>query len=92
LGATARLVDLNDRGVLAPGYRANLNVIKPERLAVQAPRIRADLPAGGRRFLQAAEGYLHTFVGGVESHVDGIPTGAQPGRLVRGRQEARLPR
>jgi N-acyl-D-aspartate/D-glutamate deacylase len=48
-----------------------------------------DLPAGGRRFLQRAEGYRHTVVSGVETYADGQPTGELPGRLVRGAQHAR---
>ncbi|MGH3003166.1 MAG: D-aminoacylase, partial [Gaiellaceae bacterium] len=75
-----------DRGVLAPGYRADLNVLDFQKLALRAPRMQADLPAGGRRFLQPATGYRHTFVAGVETYVDGEPTDALPGRLVRGPQ------
>ncbi len=84
--ATARLVGLNDRGVIAPGYRADLNVIDMDTVGVRAPVSHQDLPAGGRRFLQPAEGYLHTFVAGVETQAHGKPTGATPGRLVRGPQ------
>jgi N-acyl-D-aspartate/D-glutamate deacylase len=86
--ATARLVGLHDRGVLAPGYRADLNVIDMDTVGVRAPVSHADLPAGGRRFLQPALGYRHTFVAGVETLTDGKPTGATPGRLVRGPQAA----
>jgi N-acyl-D-aspartate/D-glutamate deacylase len=86
--ATARLVGLRDRGVLAPGYRADLNVIDLDNLTVRRPEIHWDLPAGGRRFLQPAAGYLHTFVGGSETYRGGEPTGALPGRLVRGPQQA----
>jgi N-acyl-D-aspartate/D-glutamate deacylase len=82
--ATAHAVGLDDRGVLAPGYRADLNVIDFERLRVRRPEIRCDLPAGGKRFLQRAEGYRHTFVVGVEVFRDGSSTGELPGRLVRG--------
>lgn len=82
--ATARLVELHDRGVLAPGYRADLNVIDLDNLLLRRPEIHADLPTGGRRFLQRAEGYRHTFVAGTETYRDGEPTGATPGRLVRG--------
>jgi N-acyl-D-aspartate/D-glutamate deacylase len=85
--ATARLVGLEDRGVLAPGYRADINVLDFEKLALRAPRMHADLPAGGRRFLQPATGYRHTFVAGLETYVDGEPTDALPGRLVRGPQQ-----
>ncbi|MGQ0465898.1 MAG: N-acyl-D-amino-acid deacylase family protein [Sporichthyaceae bacterium] len=86
--ATARLVGLNDRGVLAPGYRADVNVVDMETVGVRAPVSHQDLPAGGRRFLQPAVGYRHTFVAGVETQRDGLPTGATPGRLVRGPQPA----
>jgi N-acyl-D-aspartate/D-glutamate deacylase len=85
---TARMVGLNDRGVLAPGYKADVNVIDFEKLAPRSPRLVADLPAGGRRVLQPADGYLHTFVSGTEVYADGEPTGALPGRLVRGTQSA----
>ena len=83
---TARAVGLHDRGVLAPGYRADLNVIDFERLAVRRPEVRYDLPAGGRRLMQRANGYRHTIVAGVETYADGEATGAFPGRLVRGGQ------
>jgi N-acyl-D-aspartate/D-glutamate deacylase len=83
---TARAVGLLDRGVLAPGYRADVNVVDHEALTIHAPVIHHDLPAGGRRLLQAATGYLHTFVAGTETYADGEPTGALPGRLVRGAQ------
>jgi N-acyl-D-aspartate/D-glutamate deacylase len=88
---TARAVGLADRGVLAPGYRADLNVIDLERLRLRRPLMRFDLPGGGRRLLQRAEGYLHTFVGGQETYADGEPTGALPGRLIRGAQPAPAP-
>jgi N-acyl-D-aspartate/D-glutamate deacylase len=84
--ATARTVGLLDRGVLAPGYRADVNLIDMDNVGLQAPRIHADLPAGGKRFLQAANGYRHTFVAGVETYRDSAPTEALPGRLVRGPQ------
>ena len=82
--ACARLIDLNDRGVLAPGYRADINVIDLDNLIARRPEVHLDLPAGGRRLLQRAEGYLHTFVAGTENYRDGQPTGALPGRLIRG--------
>jgi N-acyl-D-aspartate/D-glutamate deacylase len=85
---TARLVGLRDRGVLAPGYRADLNVIDTDRLAIPRPEVHRDLPAGGRRLLQRAVGYRHTFVAGVETYRDGVSTGALPGALVRGAQAA----
>ena len=81
--ATARTVGFTDRGVLAPGWKADLNVIDLDRLALHRPKIHQDLPAGGRRLLQQADGYRHTFVSGVEIQRDGRPTGNLPGRLVR---------
>lgn len=81
---TARLVGLEDRGVLAPGYRADLNIIDFDGLRVHAPELRYDLPGGGRRVVQQADGYLHTVVAGVETYASGQATGALPGRLVRG--------
>jgi N-acyl-D-aspartate/D-glutamate deacylase len=81
---TARAVGLGDRGVLAPGMRADVNVIDFENLRLRPPEMHFDLPAGGKRLLQRADGYLHTFVAGVETYADGEHTGALPGRLVRG--------
>jgi N-acyl-D-aspartate/D-glutamate deacylase len=83
---TARTVGLFDRGVLAPGYRADLNVIDYDSLSVRGPELAYDLPAGGRRVLQRADGYLHTVVAGIETYASGEDTGALPGRLVRGAQ------
>ncbi len=85
---TAQTVGLLDRGVIAPGYRADLNLIDFEALRLFHPEIRHDLPAGGRRLLQRADGYRHTFVHGVEIMTDGQPTGETPGRVVRGGQSA----
>lgn len=82
--ACARLLGMNDRGVIAPGYRADINAIDLDKLQVRRPTLHWDLPSGGRRFLQKADGYLHTFVAGVETYRDSQPTGALPGRLVRG--------
>jgi N-acyl-D-aspartate/D-glutamate deacylase len=81
---TARTVGLHDRGVLAPGYRGDLNVIDHDNLRLHRPEMHYDLPAGGKRLLQRADGYLHTFVAGVETYADGEATGALPGRLVGG--------
>ena len=86
--ATATTVGLDDRGVLAPGYRADVNVIDFDRLSIARPEMHHDLPAGGRRVLQRATGYRHTIVAGVETYADGEATGALPGRLVRGAQPA----
>ncbi|WP_448624363.1 N-acyl-D-amino-acid deacylase family protein [Geodermatophilus sp. URMC 64] len=83
---TAAAVGLADRGVLAPGYRADLTVIDLERLRLRRPEVHHDLPGGGRRLLQRAEGYRHTFVRGVETYTDGEETGELPGRLIRGPQ------
>ncbi len=81
--ATAETVGLRDRGLLAPGYKADINIIDREHLGARAPHIVADLPAGGRRFVQGARGYLHTFVSGTETLANGEHTGDSPGRLVR---------
>jgi N-acyl-D-aspartate/D-glutamate deacylase len=81
---TAETVGLGDRGVLAPGKRADLNIIDFDGLRLHAPEIVHDLPAGGRRMLQRATGYDHTFVAGTEIMAGGESTGATPGRLVRG--------
>ncbi|SEO83028.1 N-acyl-D-aspartate/D-glutamate deacylase [Trujillonella endophytica] len=82
--ATAAAVGLTDRGLLVPGAKGDLNVIDFERLAATKPTVVADLPAGGRRVMQGAQGYLHTLNSGVEVYADGEPTGELPGRLVRG--------
>ncbi|MGI5132344.1 N-acyl-D-amino-acid deacylase family protein [Pseudonocardia sp. CA-107938] len=81
---TARFVGLGDRGVIAPGYKADLNVIDLPHLRLRLPEVHFDLPAGGRRLLQRADGYVHTFVSGVETYSHGAATGERPGRLVRG--------
>jgi len=83
---TAAVVGLHDRGRVAPGYKADLNVIDFDRLRVLSPRMADDLPAGGRRLLQRAEGYVATLVSGVPIYREGEPTGALPGKLVRGPQ------
>jgi N-acyl-D-aspartate/D-glutamate deacylase len=85
---TARAVGLLDRGVLAPGYRADLNVIDIDGLRLRRPEVHADLPAGGRRMVQRAEGYLHTVVAGRETYRGGVETGELPGRLIRGERAA----
>lgn len=81
---TAHAYGLTDRGVIAPGLRADFNIIDFDALQVLRPEITYDLPAGGRRFVQKAKGYRHTFVAGIEVMCDGEATGALPGRLVRG--------
>jgi N-acyl-D-aspartate/D-glutamate deacylase len=84
--STAEAVGLLDRGVLAPGLRADVNIIDFDNLSLTAPEMRHDLPAGGKRLVQGAHGYLHTIVAGTETYADGVATGVLPGRFVRGRQ------
>lgn len=81
---TARTVGLHDRGVIATGYRADINVVDFEKLRLHKPQIVHDLPANGRRLLQRADGWRHTIVAGQETYHDGVATAALPGRLVRG--------
>jgi len=80
---TAAAYGLHDRGILAPGYRADLNVIDFERLRLCKPEVVYDLPAGGRRLTQRARGYRHMFVAGTETLREDEHTGALPGRLLR---------
>ncbi len=75
-----------DRGLVAPGHLADLNVINLSELSCASPRIVSDLPAGGRRLLQAASGYRWTVKRGALTFEDGIPTGELPGKLLRGAQ------
>jgi N-acyl-D-amino-acid deacylase len=81
---TANLYGLRDRGEIAAGKRADLNVIDLGALALPAPYTICDLPAGGQRMMQDARGYAATIVGGVVTRRDDADTGARPGRLVRG--------
>ena len=81
---TARLYGLGDRGVLAPGYRADLNLVDLDRLTLRLPELVFDLPGGARRLIQRADGWKATFVAGQQTMEDGEATGAMPGRLVRG--------
>src|SRR5438477_35844 len=83
---TARTVGLRDRGVLAPGYRADVNVIDFEHLTARRPEMRHDLPAGGKRLVQPADGYVATLVAGEVTYENGEARGPLPGRLVRGPQ------
>ncbi|HWA61521.1 MAG TPA: amidohydrolase family protein [Caulobacteraceae bacterium] len=85
---TARSVGLYDRGLVVPGYRADLNVIDYDRLRLAAPEVAYDLPSGGRRLIQRASGYVATIVAGEVTYRDGEPTDALPGRLLRGAQVA----
>jgi N-acyl-D-amino-acid deacylase len=86
--ATALSFGLADRGLIAPGYRADLNLIDFAALNLGRPHLAYDLPAGGKRFVQHAAGYQHTFVAGVEVSASGELTGNRPGRLLRGAQAA----
>ncbi len=80
---TARAAGLLDRGQLTPGYKADINVIDLDNLQIRRPEMHFDLPAGGKRLLQRADGYKHTIVSGLETYRDGVATGELPGRLVR---------
>jgi N-acyl-D-aspartate/D-glutamate deacylase len=84
----AAAMGLHDRGVLVPGRKADLNVIDYEHLTLHAPRHVSDLPAGGHRLVQDATGYVATVVSGEVVRRDDEPTGALPGRLVRGPRRA----
>ena len=77
--ATARTVGLLDRGVLAPGYRADVNVIDFERLTARRPEMRHDLPAGGKRLVQSADGYVATLVAGEVTYENGEAERSAPG-------------
>ncbi len=81
---TAEAVGLLDRGLIAPGMKGDLNVIDFERLRLLPPHMVYDLPSGARRLMQEAEGYVATIVSGAVIYRDGKPTGALPGKLVRG--------
>jgi N-acyl-D-amino-acid deacylase len=84
----ARVAGLADRGRIAVGYKADLNVIDHAALRLHKPVITHDLPAGGRRLDQTADGYVATVVSGAIIAENGVPTAERPGRLVRGRQPA----
>jgi N-acyl-D-aspartate/D-glutamate deacylase len=85
---TAELYGLHDRGRLAVGYRADLNVIDLNGLRLHLPEIVHDLPTGARRLIQKVDGYLATIAGGQVTWRDGEETGARPGRVIRGSQPA----
>jgi len=87
---TALLYGLEDRGVIAPGYLADLNVIDMERIKLGKPWLAFDLPAGGKRLLQKADGYVCTIKNGTVTFRDGVWTGAAPGGLIRGPQQVEL--
>lgn len=83
---TARLYSLNDRGVLKPGYLADVNVVDMERIKLGKPWLAFDLPAGGKRLLQKAEGYDYTIKSGQVTFKGGVVTDKRPGGLIRGPQ------
>jgi N-acyl-D-aspartate/D-glutamate deacylase len=85
---TAAAVGLHDRGILKPGYKADVNVIDHARLTLHRPTVAYDLPAGGRRLVQYADGYDATIVSGEITYREGKPTKALPGKLIRGAQTA----
>jgi len=85
---TASVYGLLDRGVLAPGYRADINLIDFDALSLRRPEMAYDLPGGARRLLQRADGYVATFVAGEATMESGEATGAVPGKLLRGPQPA----
>jgi N-acyl-D-amino-acid deacylase len=87
---TARLYGLNDRGVLAPGYLADLNVIDLEKLQLGKPWLAFDLPAGGKRLLQKADGYVCTIKSGQVTFRHGKYLGVHPGSLIRGPQQVEM--
>ena len=83
---TARIYGLEDRGLLEPGYLADINIIDFDRLRIPPPYVAFDLPAGGRRLVQTAEGYRATLKAGETIMENGERTGALPGKLMRGPQ------
>ncbi len=83
---TAQLYGLQDRGVIAPGYKADLNLIDYAALKLHKPEMVYDLPGKGKRLIQKADGYRATFCSGIITYENGKHTGAMPGRLLRGGQ------
>ena len=81
-------IGLEDRGVIAPGMKADLNLIDLDALTIHPPENVYDLPASGRRLIQKIEGYKATVQSGQITYQDGEPTGALPGKLLRGPQPA----
>ncbi len=86
--ATAQLYGLEDRGVLAPGMKADVNVIDFDALHIHAPEMVYDLPAGGKRLIQKIDGYVYTVKNGEVTYEKGAPTGVLPAGLIRGPQPA----
>ncbi len=87
---TARLYGLNDRGILKPGYLADINIIDLDRLKLSKPWLAFDLPAGGKRLLQKADGYVATVKAGAVTFREGQMTGELPGIVVRGPQNVMM--
>jgi len=85
---TARVYGLHDRGVIAPGYKADLNLFDYDALGLHKPEMIYDLPAGGKRLVQRADGYRATICSGEVTYENGEHTGAMPGRLIRGGKNA----
>jgi N-acyl-D-aspartate/D-glutamate deacylase len=88
---SAGVYGLHDRGVIAPGYRADFNLIDYDALGLEPPEMAYDLPAGGKRLVQKARGYRMTIQSGQVTFADGEATGATPGRLIRGARPAPMP-
>ena len=86
--ANAHAIGLHDRGRIAPGLKADINVVDYDQLRLSAPRVHYDLPAGGKRLLQPSSGYDATLVSGVPVWREGEATGALPGRLLRSRADS----
>jgi len=84
----ATSVGLNDRGTLAVGYKADINVLDLANMVLHKPQVIADLPAGGKRLSQKSKGYVATIVSGQLTYRNGEATDALPGRLVRGVRQA----
>lgn len=83
---TARMYGLNDRGIIARGMRADMNLVDYDAVRLRQPEMVYDLPGGGKRLIQKAEGYRYTFCHGEVTYENGQHTGAMPGRLLRGAQ------
>ena len=83
---TAELYGLHDRGLLQAGFKADLNIIDYDNLKLHKPEMVYDLPGGGKRLVQGADGYKATICSGVVTYEDGAHTGELPGRLIRGGQ------
>ncbi len=85
---SAEAIGLGDRGLLKPGFKADINIIDYDRLKLHAPQPVYDLPTGARRLLQKADGYVATIVSGAVTYRHGESTGERPGRLLRGPRAA----